>query len=113
MQDASPRPPQAVMLQMFMGMWHAQIISAFAQLGVADRMAGGAASSEELARQCKANPDALYRLLRAAATLDLCAEGAGKRFTLTPLGETLRDGVPGSLRDFILAETAPGHWLRE
>ena len=30
---------------------------------------------------------------------------------LTPLGETLRSDVPGSIRDFIIAETAPGHWL--
>ena len=111
MHDAAPRPPQAVLLQMFMGMWHAQIISAIAQLGVPDRIAGGTASIDDLARDCNANPDALYRLLRAGATLDLCTEVVGKRFTLTPLGETLRSGVPGSIRDFVIAETAPGHWL--
>src|SRR5712691_6648584 len=52
-------------MQMFMGMWHAQITSAIAQLGVLDRLAGGTASIDELARDCNANPDALYRLLRA------------------------------------------------
>jgi hypothetical protein len=111
MHDTAPRPPQAVLLQMFMGMWHAQITSAIAQLGVPDRLAGGAASIDELARDCNANPDALYRLLRAGATLDLCTEAGDKRFMLTPLGETLRSGIPGSIRDFIIAETAPGHWL--
>jgi hypothetical protein len=111
MHDTAPRPPQAVVLQMFMGMWQSQIISAIAQLGVADRIADGSASLDELARDCKADPDALHRLLRAAATLDVCAALGGKRFALTPLGQTLRSGVPGSLRDFVIAETAPGHWL--
>ena len=106
-----PPPPQAVVLQMLMGMWTAQIISAIAQLGVPDRLAKGAASAAELARDCDADPDALYRLLRAASTLNLCADAGGKRFALTPLGETLRSGVPGSLRDFVIAETARGHWL--
>jgi len=111
MLDVAPKPPQAVILQMFMGMWHAQIISAIAQLGVPDRIAGGSVSLDDLARDCNANPDALYRLLRAGATLDVVAESGAKRFALTPLGETLRSNVPGSLRDFIIAETAPGHWL--
>src|SRR5205807_9815106 len=31
--------------------------------------------------------------------------------SLTPLGETLRSNTPGTLRDFVIAETAPGHWL--
>jgi hypothetical protein len=110
MHDTAPRPPQAVVLQMFMGMWHAQIVSAMAQLGVADRIGDGSASLDELARDCKADPDALRRLLRAGATLELCTLD-GNRVALTPLGQTLRSGVPGSLRDFIIAETAPGHWL--
>jgi len=111
MHDTAPKPPQAVMLQMLMGMWHAQIISAIAQLGVADRIAGGTASLDELARHCKANPDALHRLLRAGATLDIVAVTSPKQFRLTPLGETLRSNVAGSIRDFVIAETAPGHWL--
>lgn len=104
-------PPQAVVLQLLMGMWTAQIISAVAQLGVPDRLANGAQSVDDLARHCNANRDALHRLLRAAATLQLVAEDGDKRFALTPLGETLRSDTPGSLRDFVIAETAPGHWL--
>src|SRR5438477_1849245 len=111
MHDTAPRPPQTVLLQMLMGMWHAQIISAIAQLGVADAIAGGSASVDDLARHCKADPSTLYRLLRAAATLDVVAETSAKHFALTPIGETLRSNVPGSVRDFVIAETAPGHWL--
>jgi hypothetical protein len=111
MHDTAPPPPQAIILQMLMGMWHAQIISAIAQLGVPDRIAGGTTSIDDLARDCKADHDALHRLLRAGATLNVVSETAAGQFALTPLGETLRSNVPGSVRDFVIAETAPGHWL--
>ena len=57
------------------------------------------------------NPAALRRLLRAAATAGLVAENANGTFALTPLGDCLRKDVPYSVRDFFIAETAPGHWL--
>jgi hypothetical protein len=104
-------PPQAAVLQMLTGMWVAQIMSAVAQLGVPDVIAAGTRSVEHLAEECGANRAALHRLLRAAATIGLLIETAPGDFALTPLGETLRANTPGSLRDFVIAETAPGHWL--
>jgi hypothetical protein len=104
-------PPQAAVLQMLTGMWVAQIMSAVAQLGVPDVIAAGTRSVEHLAEECGADRSALHRLLRAAATIGLLIETAPGDFSLTPLGETLRANVPGSLRDFVIAETAPGHWL--
>lgn len=104
-------PPHAIALQMMMGMWVSQIMSAVAQLGVADRLAAGTRSAERLAEECGADPKALLRLLRAAATLGLLAETASSEFSLTPVGETLRANTPGSLRDLVIAETAAGHWL--
>ncbi len=78
---------------------------------MADRLASGTSSIDDLARECGADRDALYRLLRAAASLGVCSETGGKRFAPASLGETLRSDAPGSLRDLIIAETAPGHWL--
>jgi hypothetical protein len=99
------------MLKLAMGYWVSQACAEVARLGVADRLAGGARSSDDLAREVGANPDALYRLLRCCASVDVLTEQSGRRFALTPVGETLRSGGPGSLRDFLIAETAPGHWL--
>ena len=96
---------------MMMGMWVSQILAATARFGVADAIARGATSSDDLAREADANPSALYRLLRAAATVGLVTEGQPKTFALTPLGECLRTDAPGSMRDLIIAECAPGHWL--
>ena len=104
-------PPPVQMLKLAMGYWVSQACAEVARLGIADRLAGGARPSDELARDVGANPDALYRLLRCCASVGVLHEQAGKRFALTPVGETLRSGGPGSLRDFLIAETAPGHWL--
>src|SRR5437016_9568558 len=113
MQDEAPQapPPPAQVLQMLMGMWVSQILGATARFGVADAIARGITSSADLAREVDADPAALYRLLRAASTVGLLAETAPRTFALTPLSECLRINAPGSLRDFIVAETAPGHWL--
>ena len=96
---------------MFMGMWVSQILGATARFGIADAIARGTTSSNDLAREVEADPETLYRLLRAASTVGLLAETAPRTFALTPLSECLRSDVPGSVRDFLIAETAPGHWL--
>lgn len=104
-------PPHVAMFQIMNGMWVSQIASAVAQLGIADFIAAGTRRVDHLAEECSAHPDTLYRLLRAAQTIGLCREVAPKEFALTPVGETLRSAAQGSMRDLVIAETAPGHWL--
>jgi SAM-dependent methyltransferase len=64
-----------------------------------------------LARIVGADPQALYRVLRLLASLGVFDEVAPGSFGLTPLGATLRSDAPGSVRNFAITETAPGHWL--
>jgi len=104
-------PPHVHVLQLLMGLWHAQIVAAAARFGVADQMATGVHDVESLAQECGADPDALYRLLRACAVLGIFVETEPRHFALTPAGECLRSDSSNSLRDFLIAETAPGHWL--
>lgn len=103
-------PPPAVMMQMVTGYWLSQAIGVVARLGVADLLAGGPRGAGELARETKTNADALHRVLRCCASVGIFSMHGDARFALTPLGETLCSGA-GSLRDFAIAETAPGHWL--
>jgi O-acetyl-ADP-ribose deacetylase (regulator of RNase III) len=49
-----------------------------------------------------AHAPALYRVLRALASVGIFAEGADGRFRLTPLAEPLRGDAPGSVRPFAL-----------
>jgi hypothetical protein len=104
-------PPHARVMQMMMGHWVSQALAAVTELGVADQIHRGVTASDELARAVHADPDALYRLLRTAAAVGLLIEEAGKRFSLTPMGDCLRSDSATGLRDFIVAELAPGHWL--
>ena len=48
-----------------------------------------------------ADPSALYRLLRALASLGVLHEADGQRFSLTPLGTPLRSDVPGSIHGWV------------
>lgn len=104
-------PPSLQVMQMMMGHWVAQVLATVAELGVADHLAGGGKTSGELAGLVKADPDALHRLLRVASGIGLVEESAGQRYSLTALGDCLRTDSPSGLRDFIVAELAPGHWL--
>lgn len=104
-------PPPFAMMQMITGYWVSQIVAALARLDVADAIAAGHTSVAQIAQRAKADPEAMARLLRAAASLGVVKRDAEGRFSTTPLGETLRTGVPGSMHDMAIAQTAPGHWL--
>jgi hypothetical protein len=98
---AEPSPHQQLD-QMITGYWISQAIYAAAKFGIADHLKDGPKSVAELARATSANPDALYRLLRALASVGIFAEGESHRFSLTPLAEPLRSDVAGSKRALAL-----------
>ena len=78
-----------------------QTIHAGVELGVPDLLADGERTADDLAETCGADPSALYRLLRALASLGILHEADGRRFSLTELGRPLRSDVPGSLRGWV------------
>jgi len=95
-------PPQQTMLALLTGHWIAQMLFAVVKLGVPDALAKGALAPDAIATRLGANPAYLRRVLRALASVGVFSEDARGRFELTPLGQTLRSGRPGSLRDFAL-----------
>jgi hypothetical protein len=88
----------------------AQAISVAATLGVADLLAGGPRTSDDLARASGADADALYRLLRALAAVGVLREEDGRVFALTELGQPLRTDVPGSLAGWAEFIGTPAFW---
>src|SRR5438132_8168920 len=74
-----------------------QAVCVAAELGVADLLADGARTSDDLADAIPTNPDALYRLLRALAAAGVLREEKGRLFALTELGEPLRSDAPDSV----------------
>jgi hypothetical protein len=101
-------PPSAALLQMMSGFWVSAAIYAVAKLGLADYLADGPVSVDDLAQKVDSHPGALYRLLRALASAGLFTEVESRRFALTPLGECLRTGVPGSLRSYAITAKEMG-----
>ena len=55
-----------------------QAIHVAAVLGIADHLAGGPLDAATLTVLTDADPDALHRLLRAPATLDILTESSGR-----------------------------------
>ena len=97
-QNTTSPPPQAVLGQIINGYWASFTVIAAAQLGVADALGPEPTHVDVLADKTRSNPDALYRLLRALASLGIFAETDRPRtFTHTSLSEALRSNVPGSM----------------
>jgi hypothetical protein len=86
------------MLQLLNGAYVAGAVSCLAQLGVPDLVESGAKTAEELAAQTGTNPQALYRLLRATASVGVLTEGPEGTFSETPMSAVLRKNSNPSLR---------------
>ena len=74
-----------------------QVVHAAATLGLADLIGDGSPTSDELAAATGTDSRALYRLLRALASLGVFHEEPGRRFRLTDLGGSLRSDAPDSV----------------
>ena len=94
--------PQEKMLELLTGYWTSQMLFAVATLGVPDALGSTALAPEAIAAKVGADPAYLQRVLRALASVGVFSEDARGRFKLTRLGQTLRSGRPGSVRDFAL-----------
>lgn len=92
------KPPGVALMELLAGKWISQAISVTARLKIADALASGPKTCEELAQASGTNPAALGRLLRATASVGVFAADPDGRYELTPLAECLRSDVPGSAR---------------
>ena len=103
-------PAREQMYKNITGYWVTQLMGAAARLGVADLLEPGALDARELATRVGADPQALYRALRACAAVGVFTEEPGQVFANNALSRTLRANVPGSMRDLAIAQSAAGHW---
>lgn len=85
------------LVAMAMAYSRSRVLCAAARLGVADALGDEVRSISFLAEECHADPDGLFRLLRALASIGITAEITPEHFRLTPLGQPLRRDVPESV----------------
>jgi hypothetical protein len=95
-------PAPAVLFQMVTGYYISRAIHVAATLGIADLLAHGPQPSSALAKATGTHAESLTRVLRLLASVGVFTEQEDRGFALTPLGECLRTGVPGSMRSAAL-----------
>src|SRR5829696_4702013 len=97
-------------MELLTGAWTAQCIYVAVKLGIPDELADGPLPADEVARRVSANPDAVYRLMRALASRGVLRHRSDGKFTLTSVGKALRTDTPGSVRDMALFLGHPLRW---
>jgi len=91
----------AFVLDLLAGRCRAQAISTAAELGIADRLAGGPRRAAELAAELGGDAGAIERLLALLCSLGVCEPAADGRFGLTSRGRALRADALGPLAAFL------------
>ena len=89
--------PNAELLEMAMAYSRSRMLCAAAHLGIADALGDETRDVGFLAERCQADPDALYRLLRALSSIGVTEETTPEHFRLTPFGRPLRKNDPKSV----------------
>src|ERR1051326_4447925 len=97
-----PRPPHAVMLDLSIGHWISRLTYVAAKLKLADLVKDRPRTVEGLDTETSVQAPALYRVLRALASVGIFEETKDRRFKLTPLAATLQTGGAGSLQAWTL-----------
>jgi hypothetical protein len=79
-----------------------QCVYAAANAGIAEILSSEPKSSDDIAVATGNNPDAVYRLMRALASIGIFRETSERMFVLTPKAELLKESHPTSLRPIVL-----------
>jgi len=107
---APEMPTEAVLGQIVMGAFTAQAVYVAAKLGIADLVKENPRTVAELAAATNTDARALYRVLRALASIGVFSETAPKTFGLTPFAEPLLSDRAGSMRDMAIWIGEEPHW---
>jgi len=102
-------PAHAGIFQLLNGICVAGAIAGLAQLAIPDLVEHGPKSADELAREVGADPRALYRLMRATASVGVLSEGPDGKFSETPMSAVLCSNANPSLRGFAMMHGTDWH----
>jgi hypothetical protein len=109
--DEKPQAPPAIMLRQLAHVMRAsRALYAAAELGIADILAAGPMTSEEIGAKAGANGPTVRRLMRALVAHGVFEEPESGCFRLNAAGELLRRDVPGSQRAAVLFVAGKMRW---
>ena len=107
---ASQPQPSELLMQAACGHIVAQALNVAARLKLADHLGAGPRSAAELAKATQTDANALYRVLRALASVGIFTEVAPRSFALTAPAELLRSDVPNSMHAMVVFLCDPEHF---
>ncbi len=94
-------PPQFAVLEMVTAVWPALALRAIVRAGIADQLARGPATPDELARDLSLHEPSVRRVLRLLSGYDVVRETRGGCFELTRIGRCAASDTPESVADFV------------
>ncbi len=98
MNNNNTLPPHVQLIQMVSGYWLSQSIYVVSKLGIADLLQNNPQTCEKLASLTNTDTIALYRVMRALASVGIFSEIDSQCFSLTSLGEYLCENHPQSVK---------------
>lgn len=101
----TPEDPVAFLMEQALGHLFSAALRTAVEYRVADHLAAGPRTADQLAEATGTHGPHLRRVLRYLATRDIFREDATGAFRLTPAAQPLRSDVPHSLRDAVLMMT--------
>lgn len=107
----SPVTPGTALIEMVRGYQISRAIHAAASLRLADHLADGPRSSEDLANKTGAHAGALRRLLRVLVSRGILEQHDEDRYELTATSQLMRSDVPGSVLGQLLLWGHPMQWV--
>jgi hypothetical protein len=93
-----------MMMQMITGFWTSCCIHVAAKLDLADILADGPMRIDDLAERTRCDKRSLYRVLRALSSAGVFREIEAGEFENTGLSDTVRTGVPGSMKAMAITQ---------
>ena len=99
--NANPPPPDQLLMQILTGKLISRILTAVADVGVAEHLTDGPKSVAELADKTATNEDALYRMLRALSSVGVFTETGSRIFDNNETSKLLIRNTQGSLLDMV------------
>lgn len=83
--------------EMARGFIRGKVLCAAVRLGIADALASGPLTIDQLAAATHSNPDSLRRFMRGLASIGVVEQAELDRFALTTFGDPLRRDAPDSV----------------
>lgn len=103
---------RTTMQRLIRGYRQSRCVGVAVELGLAERLAGGSRTAEELAAEAGAHAPSVRRLLRALVAIGVVDEDASGRYSMTPFGEELRQDRLGPTARFFQSDHSWQAWLR-